>query len=82
LSNIDQLNEVLEPAKQVFIDNPEFKINYHHFKAIIENSQNCNDKLSLCLNYNIEPQSLIQIIELTYPTLKNKSIKKPFDKII
>lgn len=81
LSNIDQLNEVLEPAKQVFIDNPEFKINYHHFKAIIENSQNCNDKLSLCLNYNIEPQSLIQIIELTYPTLKNKSIKNRLTRL-
>jgi len=39
LINSKQFNALLEPAKQVFVDNLDFKINYLHFKAIIENAQ-------------------------------------------
>lgn len=70
-----EFNAILEPAKQMFINNTNISIGFTSFKAIIENAHTCNDKQELCDNYNIEPNHLIKIIELVYPVINSKAIK-------
>jgi len=77
-----ELNAILEPAKQIFINNASnISIGFTQFKAIIENAQTCSDKQELCDNYKIEPNHLIKIIELVYPAINSKAIKNRLTRL-
>ncbi|CAI6350130.1 unnamed protein product [Macrosiphum euphorbiae] len=79
----ENIDTTLEFTKSVFDENNQLPISNDTFKAIVENAQGKSDIKKLCVQYNIEPSILLNILELRRPYMKNssRSIKTRFEKL-
>lgn len=77
-SNID---EGLNPTKDLFNSNPQMSLSLNQFKDFFENSQGCTDLESLCMEHNSSPENIIQIITNIYPVVTIKSIKNRLTRL-
>jgi len=77
-SNID---EGLNPTKDLFNSNPQMSLSLNQFKDFFENSQGCTDLESLCTEYHSSPENIIQIITNIYPVITIKSIKNRLTRL-
>lgn len=77
-SNID---EGLNPTKDLFNSNPQMSLSLNQFKDFFENSQGCTDLESLCMEHNSSPENIVQIITNIYPVVTIKSIKNRLTRL-
>ena len=77
-SNID---EGLNPTKDLFNSNPQMSLSLNQFKDFFENSQGCTDLESLCTEHHSSPENIIQIIKNIYPVVTIKSIKNRLTRL-
>ena len=77
-SNID---EGLNPTKNLFNSIPPMSLSLSQFKDFFENSQGCTDLESLCNEHHSSPENIIQIITNIYPAITIKSIKNRLTRL-
>ncbi|KAE9524010.1 hypothetical protein AGLY_015657 [Aphis glycines] len=77
-SNID---ERLNPTKDLFNSNPQMSLSLNPFKDFFENSQGCTDLESLCTKHHNSLENIIQIITNIYPVVTIKSIKNSLTRL-
>ncbi|VVC44108.1 Zinc finger, CCHC-type [Cinara cedri] len=84
-NSIDQivikLDETLAPAKSVFNQIPNLKINFSQLKYIIENTLGVQNPASILNQLDISPLEMIEIIDSIYPSIKNVSIKNRLTRL-
>ncbi|KAF0709691.1 DNA replication licensing factor MCM4-like [Aphis craccivora] len=72
---LENIDAYLEPAKKLFTDQNNFKIDFITFKHIFENNQGHFEPPTIYNEYNISKKDLLDIIMSIKPTLQNCSIK-------
>lgn len=72
---LENIDEYLEPAKKLFTDQNNFKIDFITFKHIFENNQGHFEPPTIYNEYKISKEDLLDIIMSIKPTLQNGSIK-------
>lgn len=76
-----EIDEGLNPTKDLFNSNPQMSLSLNQFKDFFENSQGCTDLESLCMEHNSSPENIIQIITNIYPVITIKSIKNRLTRL-
>jgi len=72
---LENLDNNLSPAEEIFNENEDFKIDYITFKHLFENNQGDFNPHDIFTEYKITKEELLDILLKIKPTLKNKSIK-------
>ncbi|KAL4132833.1 hypothetical protein QTP88_009922 [Uroleucon formosanum] len=75
------IDEGLDPTKDLFKSNPLMFLSLNQFKDFFENSQGCTDLESLCTKHNSSPENIIEVITNIYPVVKTKSIKNRLTRL-
>ncbi|CAI6352078.1 unnamed protein product [Macrosiphum euphorbiae] len=72
---LENLDNNLGPAEEIFNENEDLKIDYITFKHLFENNQGDFNPHDIFTEYKITKEELLDILLKIKPTLKNKSIK-------
>jgi len=72
---LENIDTYLEPAKKLFTDQNNFKIDFITFKHIFENNLGHFEPSTIYNAYNISKDDLLDIITSIKPSLLNCSIK-------
>lgn len=84
-SNIEEsekLDTQLAPLKEILMDpNNKYPLNFIQMKSFLEKTKNSTEVIEIALEFTPDVTQMIQMLERTYPKLKDKNMKRRFTNL-
>lgn len=77
-----KIDALLNPAQDLFNTTPKISLFFNQFKDFFENAKGCPDLVTLCNEYDSNPEEFLKTIKSIHPVLPDKSIKNRLIKLI